>query len=51
MSYVYETWLKNSKDLSQDNAHAQELVDGAIAHNIKQFQDIVSLLKIKSSLP
>jgi len=48
---LYETWLKNSKDLSQDTAHAQELVDGAIARDIKQFRDIVSLLKIKSSLP
>jgi hypothetical protein len=47
----YKTWLKNSKNLSQDTSHAQVLIDGAAACNIKQFQDIVSLFNIKSSLP
>ena len=41
---LYETWLKNSKDLSQDTAHAQALIDSATAHDIKQFRDIVNFL-------
>ena len=39
---LYETWLKNSKDLSKENAHAQALVDDATARDIKQFRDVVS---------
>ena len=38
----YETWLKNSKDLSKENAHAQALVDDTTARDIKQFRDVVS---------
>jgi len=48
---LYETWLKNLKDLSQDTAHAQALVDDAAARDIKQFRDIISFIKIKFSLP
>ena len=44
---LYETWLKNSKDLTQDTAHAQGLVDSATARDIRQFRDVVSFLKIK----
>jgi hypothetical protein len=48
---LYETWLKNSKDLSQDSGHAQALINSATAREIKQFRDIVSFLITKSSLP
>ena len=34
---LYETWLRNAKNLSQDNGHAQALIDGATARDIKQF--------------
>ena len=47
---LYETWLKNAKDLSQDNGHAQALIDGATARDINQFRDVVSLLTTKFSL-
>ncbi|EDR02648.1 uncharacterized protein LACBIDRAFT_332144 [Laccaria bicolor S238N-H82] len=39
---LYETWLKNSKDLSQDTGHAQALIDGATARDIKQFRDVIT---------
>ena len=34
---LYETWLKNSRDLSQDSGQAQELINNATARDIRQF--------------
>ena len=48
---LFETWLKNSKDLSQDIGHVQALIDSATASDIKKFREIVCFLKMKSSLP
>ena len=47
---LYETWLKNSQDLSQDIGHAQALIDSATARDIKQFRAILSSLVMKSLL-
>ena len=35
---LYETWLKNSQDLSQDIGHAQALIDSAISSHCKLHQ-------------
>ena len=41
---LYETWLKNFKNLSQDSGQAQKFIDSATACDIKQFRDVVSFL-------
>ena len=41
---LYETWLKNSKEIRQDSGEAQEVVDPATPRDIKKFRDIVGFL-------
>jgi hypothetical protein len=44
---LYETWLKNSKDLSQDTGHAQALIDRC---NSTRYQAISRHCKLPNKL-
>ena len=41
---LYETWLKNSKELRHDSGETRKLIDRATARDIKQFRDVVGFL-------